>query len=163
MTSIHIIHPQTDDEFEQYFRLRWQILRQPWDQPRGSERDELESSACHAMALLGAERCVGVARLHWQTQDMARIRYMAVHPDFQRQGIGTALLHHLESQARASATRLICLDARKAFVRFYLQQGYHSLGAGPLLFGQIEHIRMEKDLAVTLRGHAPASAKAARD
>jgi ABC-type Fe2+-enterobactin transport system substrate-binding protein len=31
--------PISPSEWDAYFDLRWQILRQPWGQPRGSERD----------------------------------------------------------------------------------------------------------------------------
>jgi hypothetical protein len=34
--------PKTALEFEHYYKLRWQILRQPWGQVLGSERDSLE-------------------------------------------------------------------------------------------------------------------------
>ena len=32
--------PQTLEEWKDYFHLRWQILRDPLQQPVGSERDE---------------------------------------------------------------------------------------------------------------------------
>ena len=37
--------PSTEKEFERYRDLRWGILRAPWNQPKGSEVDELESKA----------------------------------------------------------------------------------------------------------------------
>ncbi|MEJ2362384.1 MAG: thioesterase, partial [Gammaproteobacteria bacterium] len=36
--------PQTKQEWQAYFDLRWRILRAPWQQARGSERDDLEAS-----------------------------------------------------------------------------------------------------------------------
>lgn len=33
--------PQTRDEFFAYYDLRWQILLAPWNQPKGSEQDDL--------------------------------------------------------------------------------------------------------------------------
>ena len=35
--------PQNPEEFERYRDLRWRILRAPWNQPRGSELDEIEA------------------------------------------------------------------------------------------------------------------------
>ena len=35
----------SQDEWDAYFRLRWECLREPWGQPLGSERDELEEQA----------------------------------------------------------------------------------------------------------------------
>ncbi len=147
MKSIDIIPPRTREEFEQYYRLRWQILRQPWGQPPGSERDGLESTACHAMAVMTGGEVVGVARLHRESESLGQIRYMAVSPDYQRKGIGSALLDYLEAQARQAGTIKLQLNARKSFQQFYRQHGYRDLGPGPILFGQIEHIRMEKDIA----------------
>ena len=43
--------PQTSEEFEQYYQLRWEILRQPWHKALGSEQDELEQQSIHRMIL----------------------------------------------------------------------------------------------------------------
>ena len=32
--DIRIIHPDTEEEFEKYHLLRWEILRKPWNQPK---------------------------------------------------------------------------------------------------------------------------------
>ena len=39
--------PETRDEFERYFDLRWRILREHWQQPRGSEQDDREDESLH--------------------------------------------------------------------------------------------------------------------
>ena len=44
-----IIEPTTPEQYEQYYRLRYQTLRQPWGQPKGSERADDDASAIHAM------------------------------------------------------------------------------------------------------------------
>ena len=41
--------PNTATEFAQYYQLRWQILRKPWQQALGSEQDEHERHAIHRM------------------------------------------------------------------------------------------------------------------
>ena len=34
--------PETAEEFDAYYNLRWMVLRAPWNQPTGSEKDEYE-------------------------------------------------------------------------------------------------------------------------
>ncbi|MBE9568723.1 MAG: hypothetical protein IMF14_08505, partial [Proteobacteria bacterium] len=46
-----IRQPETADEFEQYYFLRWQVLRKPWAQPQGLEKDDIEDSCFHLIAL----------------------------------------------------------------------------------------------------------------
>ncbi len=159
MTAIDIIQPRTREAFEQYYHLRWQILRQPWQQPPGSEQDELESSAIHAMAVTTGGKVVGVARLHRESARLGQIRYMAVHPGHRRNGIGSALLAYLETAARNMACKVIRLNARKDVEAFYRQHGYRCLGPGPVLFGQIEHSRMEKELVPSVDTRPGAAAK----
>ena len=59
MTDIKILQPETPEDFEKYFELRWRILRKPWNQPRGSEVDMEEDFSYHIMALQD-EQVIGV-------------------------------------------------------------------------------------------------------
>ena len=73
-----IIEPSTPDEIQRYYDLRWKILRAPWNQPCGSERDELESSSRHLMVINSKQAVIAVGRLHFNSIREAQIRYMAV-------------------------------------------------------------------------------------
>ena len=42
-----VVTPKSDTEFEAYFHFRWAHLRQPWNFPPGSEKDEYEQVAEH--------------------------------------------------------------------------------------------------------------------
>jgi N-acetylglutamate synthase-like GNAT family acetyltransferase len=136
--------PQTDIELQKYYDLRWRILRAPWQQLRGSERDEYETMAIHAIATDNTNNIVGVARLHQTDNSSAQIRYMAVECSSQKRGIGKALLHFLEEQAEVLGIRRINLNARENCVGFYIKQGYHITGPGPVLYGEIKHQKMQK-------------------
>ena len=35
----HLRVPQTEEELERYYQFRWEMLRKPLHQPKGSERD----------------------------------------------------------------------------------------------------------------------------
>jgi hypothetical protein len=56
--------PATESEFEAYYALRWKILREPWNQPPGSEKDEFEGEAVHLAAWDDYGKIIGVGRLH---------------------------------------------------------------------------------------------------
>ena len=61
---MQIISPKTEEEFEKYYELRWRILRKPWNQPLGSERDDDEDNSFHLMAIEN-NKTLGVARLQF--------------------------------------------------------------------------------------------------
>ncbi|MFN2308352.1 MAG: GNAT family N-acetyltransferase [Gammaproteobacteria bacterium] len=141
---MQILSPESETDFTRYFDLRWRILREPWGQPRGSERDTLEGDSWHRMACLSGRIPVGVARLHLNSPAQAQIRYMAVERESRQRGIGTALVAALEQQAWALGVTEIVLHAREAALDFYLRLGYEELGAADTLYGCIRHRAMRK-------------------
>ena len=57
---MEIRSPETEQEFAAYYELRWRVLRKPWGQPSGSERDELDAAATHVAGYDEAKRLVCV-------------------------------------------------------------------------------------------------------
>ena len=143
---MRLSEPQTPQEFDRYYEVRWQILRAPWGQARGSEKDEYEDDAMHLMMCLDDGLPVAVGRLHRVDEAAAQIRYMAVLPAQCRQGCGRAILAGLEAGACLWRVRRVVLNARALAAGFYERHGYHVKGAAPMLFGEIEHVAMEKVL-----------------
>ncbi len=143
---MHILTPESDSDFEHYYALRWRILRQPWGQAPGSERDDLEHQSWHRMACIVERIPVGVARLHLNTPEQAQIRYMAVEPAQQRQGIGVALVLELEKLARVHNAHEIMLHSRQNSIGFYEQLGYCVTAPAHTLYDTIEHSEMRKKL-----------------
>ena len=45
----HLRVPQTEEELERYYQFRWEMLRKPLHQPKGSERDAWDAMAHHQM------------------------------------------------------------------------------------------------------------------
>lgn len=138
--------PTSLEEIEAYYDLRWRILREPWEQPRGSERDELETIAYHMAAYDEQGSLLGIGRLHREDDIESQIRYMAVEEDTRGKGIGRAIVEGLESIAQAQGAKCITLNSRKSAVEFYERLGYRVTGAGPTLFGTIEHSTMAKNM-----------------
>ena len=94
-----IITPITEQDLELYYQFRWQLLRQPWLQPLGSEKDELEQQSIHRMIMNEAQQVIAVGRLHQVGQREAQIRYMAVDENHQGQGLGKKIIQALEDEA----------------------------------------------------------------
>jgi N-acetylglutamate synthase-like GNAT family acetyltransferase len=145
--KIELVVPSSDADLAAYYTLRWRLLRGPWGQPPGSERDELEAESWHIAAQGADGQTIGVGRLHRLEGQSGQIRYMAVEPAWRRQGIGAAILMSLEATAVAQGMRRIELDAREGSVGFYQRHGYAITGPAHTLFGQIAHQRMAKTLA----------------
>jgi len=141
--------PATESEFETYYALRWRILRAPWNQPPGSEKDEFDGEAIHLAAWDDAGRLVGVGRLHRVVGNCGQIRYMAVDPEQRSHGVGRAILRQLERHATESGIQEIKLNSRQDAVPFYEKNGYQILKPAPTLFGQIPHFEMWKRFSGT--------------
>ncbi len=138
--------PATEPEFVTYYAFRWQILREPWNQPPGSEKDEFESRAIHLAAWDDAGRLIGIGRLHRVAENYGQVRYMAVEPTLQTRGVGTAILRELEVRAIESGIQEIRLNSRQDAVPFYQKNGYQILKPSHTLFGTIPHFEMWKRL-----------------
>ena len=137
---------ETEDEFKRYYQLRWELLRAPWKQPQGSEVDDIEDQCFHLMAVDDKDKVIGVARLQYNSNTEAQIRYMAVAETSERKGIGRELVNTIEQHAKKSSHQLIILDAREEAVGFYQKSGYKITGKSYLLFDVIQHYRMVKAL-----------------
>jgi predicted GNAT family N-acyltransferase len=137
--------PQSEDELERYYELRWRILRAPWHEPRGSEIDNIEDQCFHIMAT-DANKVIGVGRLQYNSTNEAQIRYMAVDDSYEGNGIGSIIVNALEQEAARTKHNLIVLDAREPAVGFYEKLGYKAKQKSYLLFNSIQHYQMIKHL-----------------
>lgn len=138
--------PDGETEWSQYYDLRWRVLRAPWDQPRGSERDDREASSEHLMIPGPDSNPVAIGRLHFNTAEEAQVRFMAVDPHFQGRGLGSRILQELERRARAADATSIVLNARDDAQRFYARHGFALVGKAPTIFSSVKHVRMRKAL-----------------
>jgi predicted GNAT family N-acyltransferase len=148
MNSVHyqIKQPQTEDEFKHYYHLRWKILRAPWNEPEGSETDDIEDQCYHLMAVTSNNAVIGVARLQFNTSNEAQIRYMAIAEGHSNKGIGAKLVTAMEQQAIKKQCQQMVLHAREPAIEFYKKSGYQVVNKSHLLFGEIQHYYMKKNL-----------------
>ncbi len=139
--------PLTKQELQKYYFLRWQVLREPWSQPQGSERDECEAQAIHRAVFDLQKNVLAVGRLDFTDQFHAQIRYMAVVEQAQGNGYGQQVLMALEHEASRRGAKKITLQARESAVTFYQQLGYQLVKKSHLLYGEIQHFTMQKNVA----------------
>ena len=137
--------PQTDSEWKAYYALRFNVLREPWNQPPGSEVLADEDQAIHAIAVED-EEVLGVARMHESSPKQGQVRCVAIATTAQGKGIGKAIMTYLEDQAKTKGWTEIVLEARENAVPFYERIGYTIIAESYLLFGEIQHYRMNKTL-----------------
>ncbi len=140
-----VIAPHSAQDWLDYYQLRYQVLRQPWGQPPGSERDELETDSVHRMVRDQAGNVVAVGRLHVLPDGWCQVRYMAVAETVRGQGLGALVLRALELQGLALGCNQLTLNARENAFAFYLRQGYRSGQPLEPLYG-IPHQQMTKTL-----------------
>jgi GNAT superfamily N-acetyltransferase len=138
-----IRRPNSPEEWDSYFNLRYEVLRAPWNQPRGSERNEGDASAEH-FAFFENEQIIGVGRLDFTENLGSQIRFMAVDDRYQGKGIGRQLMEHMEETARNKGCKETILHAREIALPFYEKLGYRSIEKSHLLFGEIQHYLMNK-------------------
>ena len=138
--------PKTPEEFESYRDLRWRVLREPWNQPRITEQDDLNSDDFPIMVCEVDGIPIGVGRTHFISEDEAQIRSISVEEDWSGKGIGSIVLKELEKIVTEKCAKRIIIHARNNAIEFYQKNGYKTVEPSYTLFGEIEHTLMEKKI-----------------
>lgn len=126
--------------------MRYEILRKPWNQPPGSEKDTHEDSSIHIMAVDQNNTILGVCRLQFNSSTETQVRFMAVKEDTQGLGIGKQLIAYAEQKATQLGATNQILQAREIALEFYKKCGYTVKEKSFLLWDEIQHYLMEKQL-----------------
>jgi N-acetylglutamate synthase-like GNAT family acetyltransferase len=139
---------KTVDELEAIIALRYKILRQPWDQSFETSRDELEEKSWNAYVADHKGRVLACGRLQDNGDGVGQIRYMAVEEECRGKGLGKKILKYLEKKAQILGINKIVLQARENALQFYLSNGYKQKEKSFLLWGEVQHYSMERDLSI---------------
>ena len=146
MLNYFIKSPETPEEWDNYFLFRWEMLRKPLGMSKNSLKDELESSSFHLIAIDEYKKVVGSGRVHFNSDEEAQIRYMAISENLKRKGIGSEIVKKLEEYAGKNGAKTVILNAREEAINFYLALNY--LEEGPYQSDTgIPHITMRKNLS----------------
>jgi len=126
---------------EQTYALRHEVL---WpDKPFDYIKLENDASGQHAGAFRGDD-LVAVISL-FVNDETARFRKFATRPDQQRQGIGTLLMHYVETKARQCGAVQLWCDARLESASFYRRFGMEPTGE-EFFKGNIPYVKFQKSL-----------------
>jgi len=144
-SKLVVSQPSSDSDLESYFALRYMVLRKPWGQALGTERDAEEETSIHAF-IKENNHVLAVGRLQFVDENISQVRFMAVDPIQQGKGLGKMVLRYLEERSLEASRNKVILHARENALKFYESCGYRIKERSHLLWGQVQHWLMEKDL-----------------
>ena len=145
MPNYSIKSPENKEEWENYLMFRWEILRKPLGMSKDSLSDSIEDKSFHLMGIDDEEKVIASGRVHFNCENEAQIRYMAVDDSFKRKGVGTEIVKELENYAQSKGAIIMILNARENAISFYLSLGYQEVGPYQSDTG-IPHKTMKKNL-----------------
>lgn len=141
--AIEVRTPDKDIEWDDYYDLRYRVLREPLGQPIGSERNEGDSTGVH-FALFDEHVLKAIARLDVSGEKIAQVRFVAVESKEQGKGLGKVIMQAVEDHSKARGDVKMILHARDYAVEFYKNLGYSLIEPSHKLFGVLQHYLMEK-------------------
>jgi predicted GNAT family N-acyltransferase len=145
MPNYSIKSPENKEEWDSYLLFRWEILRKPLGMSKDSLADSIEDESFHLMGIDEQKNVIASGRVHFNSENEAQIRYMAVDENFKRKGVGTKIVKELENYALSKGMVSMILNARENAISFYLSLGYEEVGPYQSDTG-IPHKTMKKRL-----------------
>lgn len=139
--------PRTREEFKAYYGLRYQVLREPWGHPKGTEKDDYEPISEHFMAVNERGDVAGVAKLYEKTDGVGHISHLAIGPEHQNKGVGRLLVQTIEQRARERGFKTIGTMARVTATAYFERFGFHIAGIPTPHLGTTHLVWMEKMLS----------------
>jgi predicted GNAT family N-acyltransferase len=136
----------TNSQLNSILQLRYEVLRAPWNQPIETATDELEQSSINAFIEDESGQIIACGRLQENENKVGQIRFMAVHDSYQGKGLGKLIVDFLEDKGQELNLKIIELQARENAVEFYKRSGYAIKQKSFLLWNQIQHYLMEKQI-----------------
>ena len=140
---IEIRTPQTEAEWDAYYDLRYRVLREPLDQPRGSEHNDGDATGVH-FALYDDGILMAIARLDQASKEISQVRFVAVEFNSQGKGYGRMIMEETERFSKEQGNTKMILHARDYAVDFYQRLNYKIIEKSYKLFDVLQHYLMEK-------------------
>ena len=136
----------TNQQLHSILKLRYEVLRKPWSQTIDSATDQLEEKSINAFIQNNKGVFIACGRLQENENKIGQIRFMAVDQNYQGKGLGKLIITSLEEKAKELKLNKIQLQARENAVSFYENNGYVMIEKTFLLWDQIQHFLMEKQI-----------------
>ena len=127
MPNYSIKSPESTEEWESYLLFRWEVLRKPLGMTKDSLSDSIEDKSFHLMGIDAEKNVIASGRVHFNSENEAQIRYMAVDDRFKRRGIGSEIVDKLERYATSKGAEIMVLNSREEAISFYSSLGYEEV------------------------------------
>ncbi len=145
MNTISVALIEYDSEqYMESVELRQAVLRTPLGLKFTKENMVNDANEFHIAASDG-QRIVGILLLRPLSNDLIKMRQVAVSSELQGQGIGKMMVAFSETLSKSMGYSCIELNARKVSLAFYLGLNYQQVGDEFLEIG-IPHFKMIKNL-----------------
>ena len=132
------------NDYQRSVELRDMVLRKPLNMVFSQKQLDTEKDEFHLIGI-HQDQVIGCLVLKPDVDQHIQMRQVAVHPDFQKSGIGSALVYHSEIKAKALNMKRIFLHARDVSVPFYKNLNYQIEGDSFMEVG-IVHFNMIKNI-----------------
>jgi predicted GNAT family N-acyltransferase len=136
--------PKTPHEWDDYYRLRYLVLRKPLGKPEGTERNEGDLTGEH-FALYEGNVLKAIARLDRYAPTISQVRFVAVDSSIQGKGYGKKIMEAVENRSKETGNTKMILHARDYAVPFYEKLNYIHVEKSYKLFDVLQHYLMEKE------------------
>ena len=113
--------------FGEVHDLCYSVLHEPFGVVRDDDWNDTDPASQHLVAVSDEGRIIGYARLIWDEVG-TQIRQVAVAPDRQGGGVGSALVTRLVAEALGGGAQEVWLNARLSAIRFYERLGFVAVG-----------------------------------
>lgn len=132
--------------WEEVIAVRMKIFVHEMQVPSDLELDNYDADATHLCVQDGA-RTMGTLRLI-VTNDKVKVGRFALDKAYRRQGVGTQMMHKVDTWCQQKAIYQLYLDAQTYVIPFYKTLGFVEQG-DVFIDAGIPHIRMTRLLAKT--------------
>lgn len=132
------------EDYQAEVRLRSKVLREPLGLSFTPEELAPDSGDIH-LGLFSGPHLVGCLILAVKTDEVVRMRQVAIDPSHQGTGAGRRLVQYSEEIAIQRRFSTIELNARESAVPFYTKLGYESYGEA-FVEVTLPHRKMRKTL-----------------
>lgn len=129
-------------EYSEEIKLRDLVLRVPLDLEFYPEDLATEYDSIHLVGSINGQ-IVAAMVLKPVSDDVIKMRQVAVHPEYQNMGVGSLFVQYAESVCIGYGYNEIELNARLVACEFYERLGYRKVG-DQFEEVNIPHFRMEK-------------------
>lgn len=144
MSNIIII-AHNSAQYWQTVELRTEVLRKPLKLEFTTEQLNAENKDIHIAYFNDNHKIIGCLILSPYNINTLKMRQVAVHPNYQYQGIGTRLVAFSENWSKQQGLYFLFCHARDTAVPFYQKLNWKVVGEA-FYEVNIAHYKMEKTL-----------------